>query len=131
MALIPATFLVFSPIFYGQQMDTHDKAKAQMYTFLDRVQLEGYLTTQDESQMYDAFEKIGAPIVDIEGPRESQGASRVLRSSNVNDSLITMKITCLPDTHNGLKIGSLVGAADPEDYYIYLRGSVISERVNP
>ena len=130
LALIPITFLVFSPIFYGQQMDTHDKAKAQMYAYLDRVQLEGYLTVQDELQMYEAFEKIGAPIVNVEGPRESQGAPRILRSNNVNDSLITMKITCRPET-KGLKIGSLVGATDSDGYYIYLKGSVISERVTP
>ncbi|MTI82363.1 MAG: hypothetical protein FH756_00380 [Firmicutes bacterium] len=128
--VVPLTFLVFAPIFYNNQMDIYDKGKARFYAYLDRIQVEGYLTVEDENAMRDEFEMIDCPIVDIDCPRESQGDVRILRNDSVANSLINVKIRCQPE-QNGLNIGGLVGAGNPSDYYINLEGSVISERVDP
>ncbi len=130
LVMVPLTFLVFSPIFYDNQMDLYDKAKAKFYAYLDRIQVEGYLTTQDENAMLSDFDTINCPIDEIDCPRESQGDSRVLRNDSVTSSLITVRIKCKPE-NKGLSIGGLVGAGAPGDYYINLKGSVISERVDP
>ena len=49
------TYFIYGPIFFNEQMDMHDKAKAHLYAYLDRIQVEGYLTVQDEAQLYEKF----------------------------------------------------------------------------
>jgi len=132
LALFILSFVVFVPVFYHDQMDQYDRAKAELYRFLDRVQVEGYLTIEDEARLYQTFEAMGCPIVEVRCPREANGDPRILRGPDVEASTITLEITYRPAAQDRIGIlASLIGAGDEEDFVTTIRGSAVSERVDP
>lgn len=131
LGAIVMAFVLVIPIGYHEVMDSYDQAKAEMYRFLERMQVEGYLTVQDEEALYDAFEAIGCPITALNAPRESQGDPRVLRNPDPSVSTVSLEITYRPKAQDLVRVfGALVGGSE-EEYTTTIRGSALSERVDP
>lgn len=130
--MILLVFVLFMPVLWHEQANTYDQAKAEFYRYLNRIQVEGRLSSADEDKMFEAFEVIGCPIEEIIAcPRESAGDSRVLRSQDIAASTITVIVTCRPEGQDRLgALGKLVGAGQRDVEYT-LEGAVLSERIDP
>lgn len=125
-------FFLFTGVDYYVVLAQHQMAEHTMHYYLERVRLEGFLTTADEEEMKTKFNSIGLPIESISCPRQSWGNPRVLRKPrNLNASRITMTVTCKPE-QRPLLIGRLIGGnTAPDSFRIRVGGSVLSERVKP
>ncbi|MEW6727576.1 MAG: hypothetical protein AB1327_11575 [Bacillota bacterium] len=98
--------------------------------YLDRMRVEGYLSSADEADMLDRFADAGFTVTGIEGPRESQGDPRVLR--NVLDpttSEVYLRVEAAPEVKPFL-MGRLLGQGS-SDFTIRVAGRALSERVDP
>lgn len=125
-------FLIFAGVDYYTVLVQHQIAEHIMHYYLERVRVEGFLTTADENEMKARFSSVGMTVESISCPRQSQGAPRVLRNpENPDASRISMTITCKPD-YRPFLIGRLIaGATAPDTFRIKVGGSVLSEKVEP
>lgn len=99
--------------------------------YLDRMRVEGYLSSADEADMLDRFADAGFTVTSIEGLRESQGDPRVLR--NVLDpttSEVYLRVEAAPEIKPFL-MGRLLGQGSSEGFVIRVAGRALSERVDP
>ena len=81
--------------------------------------------------MVNRFRDIGCTVLTVEGPRESQGDSRVLR--NVEDPLqseIWLKVAARMDQKPFI-LGRLLGSGESGEFVIRVAGRELSERVSP
>lgn len=122
--------MTFGALDYWIVMIKHQQAEHIMQMYLQRMQVEGYLTTADETAMIQAYNDIGCPVVAIEGPRESQGDPRVTRNLTTN-AYVSLKVTTKP-APTPLFAGTLIGGNTGDDTFrIIVGGRMLSERVNP
>lgn len=121
--------LSYAPVDQWVLMVKQQKAEHVMHKYLARMQTEGYLSTADEAQLitdYAVFSCTVNPATDIAGPRESQGASRVLRPNP-----ISLQIQARP-TPQPLQSNKLLGLNQPDSTFrIKVGGTMRSERVRP
>lgn len=125
-------FLLFAGVDYYTTLMQHQVAEHIMHYYLERIRVEGFLTTTDENEMRAKFSSVGLPIESISCPLQSQGASRVLRNpQNPDASRIDVTVVCKP-VQRPFLIGKLIGGATaPDTFRIKVGGSVLSERVEP
>lgn len=125
-------FLIFAGVDYYVALAQHQIAEHIMHYYLERVRVEGFLTSSDEAEMVSKFSSVGMTVESISCPRQSRGDARVLRNpQNPDASRITMTITLKPAQRPFL-VGTLIGgSAAPSTYRIRVGGSVLSERVAP
>ncbi|GBF32817.1 hypothetical protein DCCM_1013 [Desulfocucumis palustris] len=131
LALSILVFLTYGVIEYGVLQSKHQYAEHTMHKYKDRMRVEGYLTTADEAQLINEFNSFGCIVTDIQGPRESRGDSRVLRTMDLAASTITLRVTCQP-VPEPLLINRLIGSNTPgAAFRIIVGGGGLSERINP
>lgn len=125
-------FLLFAGVDYYVTLMQHQIAEHIMHYYLERIRVEGFLTTADESEMRAKYNSVGLPVESISCPLQSQGASRVLRNpQNPDASRINVTVTCKP-VQRPFLIGKLIGGLTaPDTFRIRVGGSVLSERVDP
>lgn len=124
--------MIFVGVDYYLVQTQHTVAEHIMHYYLERVRVEGFLTSADESEMVTKYGSVGMTVESIACPRQSQGAARVLRNPQDPDaSRINFTVTLKP-TWRPLMSGLLIGAsAAPDTFRIKVGGSVLSERVYP
>lgn len=99
--------------------------------YLDRVRVEGYLSTADENEMVARFQGAGCEVVNINAPRESRGDPRVLRNTDdLAESEVRLEVEARPRPRP-FTLGMLIGSGPPGDYTIKVGGRALSERVDP
>ncbi|MGB9886803.1 MAG: hypothetical protein ACPLRW_07395 [Moorellales bacterium] len=125
-------FLIFTAVDYYAVMAQHQIAEHVIQYYLERARIEGFLSSADEAEMVSKLASVGFTVENIQGPRESQGAVRVLRNvSDPDASRITLMVTAKPP-YRPFTAGLLIGAsAAPGSFRIKVGGSVLSERVEP
>ncbi|WP_084665139.1 hypothetical protein [Thermanaeromonas toyohensis] len=132
LVAIVVFFMIFAGVDYYIVLAQHKIAEHIMHYYLERVRIEGYLTSADEAEMISKYASVGMTVEDIQCPRESRGDSRVLRNVlNPDASRINFTVTVKPPWRP-LTVGLLIGAsAAPDTFRIKVGGSVLSERTNP
>jgi hypothetical protein len=125
-------FLIFTGVDYYAVMVQHQICEHVIQYYLERARIEGFLSSADETEMRSKLTSVGFTVENIEGPRESQGAARVLRNpSDPDASRITLTVTVKPP-YRPFTAGLIIGAAAaPSSFRIKVGGSVLSERVEP
>lgn len=125
-------FLVFAGTDYYMVQTEHKVAEHIMHYYLERVRVEGFLSSSDEAEMVGKYASVQMAVENISCPRQSQGAARVLRDPQDPDgSRIDFAVTLKP-AYRPLTVGLLIGApAAPDTFRIKVGGSVLSERVEP
>jgi len=125
-------FLLFAGVDYFIVMSQHKVAEHVMHYYLERVRVEGFLTSADENEMRAKYNSVGLTVEEVNCPRQSQGAARVLRNpQNADSSRINFTVTLKPASRP-LTSGLLIGAsAASNTFRIRVGGSVLSERVSP
>ena len=124
-------FLVFGSIDYALTQNRISQVDMYKEYYLDRVRLEGWLSTADESALVSGLSAKGYQDITIDAPRESQGHSRILR--NTEDpaaSEVWLGIQCRP-VPQPLKFGGAIGSPAGEEFVINVGGRALSERVDP
>jgi Tfp pilus assembly protein PilE len=123
-------FLTFAAVDYWAIMVKHQQCEHLMHMYLQRMQVEGYLTSADETQLEQDFNDIGCQVISIEGQRESQGDPRVTRNVTT-DAYVNLKLTLKPSP-TPIFSGALIGGTTGDDAFrIVVGGKMLSERVNP
>jgi hypothetical protein len=112
LALLILVFLTYGVIEYGVIQSKHQYAEHTMHKYKDRMRVEGYLTAGDEAQLISDFNSFGCIVTDIQGPRESRGDPRVLRTMDLAASTITLRVACQP-VPEPLLINRLIGSSHP------------------
>ncbi|GBF32298.1 hypothetical protein DCCM_0492 [Desulfocucumis palustris] len=131
LALSVLVFLTYGVIEYGVLQSKHQYAEHTMHKYKDRMRVEGYLTAADEAQLINEFNSFGCVVTDIQGPRESRGNPRVLRTMDLAASTITLRVTCRPQPEP-LLVNRLIGSNTPgAAFRIIVGGGGLSERINP
>lgn len=97
--------------------------------YLDRIRVQGCLTSTDRDELKDKFKKIDCDIASIDAPTKP-----VLRNvddlTDLSASEVWLKVEAKPKT-KPFFLGTLVGADKPEDFVIRVSGRALSEKVNP
>ncbi|NLK53084.1 MAG: hypothetical protein GX295_11695 [Syntrophomonadaceae bacterium] len=114
--------LMYAQIDHWVLMFKHQKAEHTMHQHLARMQIEGYLTPGDRSELTTAFSGFGCPVANI------QATSSRVRRFDANN-MVSLKITCNP-TPAPLRANKFFNAPS-EGVQIKVGGSMRSERVNP
>lgn len=126
-----SVFLFFGMLDYWVVLTKHQYAEHLMHRYLQRMQVEGWLSSADEAALMDAFDSFGCPVESIEARRESQGQERILRNpEDLDASTVRLRITCRP-TPSPLMVGRLIGGKTGRGMTITVGGAMLSERVNP
>lgn len=131
--------MLFAMIDFYTLFAQHQRATHILNYYLERVRIEGYLSTADEGTyvagtgIHGAFKRAGMQLESIsECPRQSQGAARVMRNpANSDASKIQVKLTIKPAMTpfvSGLFVGQDTSSST---YRIVVGGAVLSERVDP
>lgn len=125
-------FMIFAGVDYYIILTQHKVAEHIMHYYLERVRVEGFLTSADEAEMISRYGSVGMTVESISCPRQSRGDARVLRNPQDPDaSRINFTVTLKPPWRP-LTAGFLIGApAAPDTFRIRVGGSVLSERVAP
>ena len=125
-------YMIFAGVDYYVIMSQHKAAEHIMHYYLERIRVEGYLSTADEAEMINKYSSLGMTVESISCPRQSQGSPRVLRNTaDLDASRINLTVTVKPPWRP-LTVGLLIGAnAAPDNFRIKVGGSVVSERVSP
>lgn len=126
------TFLVFGALDYWVILTKHQYAEHMMHRCLQRMQVEGRLSTADENALITAFSSFGCPVESITAQRESQGQARILRNpDDLNESTVGLKIVCKPEPQSLLTGRLIRGDVPGSGFRIVVGGSMLSERVTP
>ncbi|AKX95731.1 hypothetical protein MTHERMOG20_23430 [Moorella thermoacetica] len=124
-------FLTFGGVDYWVILSKHQYAEHLVNYYLQRMEVEGYLSVADENDLMARFNAFSCPVQGIQGPRQSQGAARVLRNpSDLDASTVSLQVTCRPQPQP-LLIGRIIGGIVPGGFTIKVGGSALSERVSP
>jgi hypothetical protein len=123
-------FMVFASIDYFVTFTQHQVAQHITNYYLERVRIEGRLTSTDETDMRNRFSAARLTVTEITGPREAAGNPVVTRNTDDPDaSKITMTITLKP-ADRPFVVGRLVGGnAAGDNWRIKTGGTVLSERI--
>jgi hypothetical protein len=122
-------FMVFAGVDYFIVFVQHQVAEHITNYYLERVRIEGRLTTTDEGEMINRFASARMIVDSITGPRESAGNPVVTRNpDDPNASKITMTITVKP-IERPFIVGKMVGGKTAEGWRIKTGGTVLSERI--
>jgi hypothetical protein len=119
-------FLIFGATDYWLAQVKLQQAEHIKNYYLDRVRVEGCLTSRDEAEMLGRFDQAGFTVKSIDAP-----ATRVLR--NVEDptlSEVWLRVELEPD-RRFFVLGRLLGTAEPEGLTMRVAGRGLSERVEP
>lgn len=126
------TFFVFGALDYWTILAKHQYAEHVMHKYLQRMQVEGRLSTADEGSLMSAFVNFGCHVENITAQRESQGQPRILRNpDDLNGSTVNLKITCRPVPQPLLTGRMIRGNVPGSGFRIMVGGSMLSERVVP
>lgn len=125
-------FMIFAGVDYYVVQTQHNVAEHIMHYYLERVRMEGFLSSSDESEMLMKYGSVGMTVESIACPRQSQGAARVLRNpQNLDGSRINFTVTLKP-LNRPMTSGLLIGAsAAPDTFRVKVGGSALSERPTP
>lgn len=125
-------FLTFGGLDYWVLMSKHQYAEHLAERYLQRMAIEGRLSSADEADLIADFASIGSPVESITGPRESRGNPRVLRNpESAEASKVVLRIVSKPEPEP-LFLGKIIGGQTAgDDYRIIVGGERISERVHP
>lgn len=124
-------FLTFGAVDYWVILTKHQYAEHLVNYYLQRMEVEGYLSIADENDLKARFNAFSCPVQDIQGPRQSRGAARVLRNpADMDASTLSLQVTCRPEPQP-LLIGRIIGGTVPSGFTIKVGGSALSERVSP
>jgi len=123
-------FMVFASVDYFVALAQHQVAQHITNYYLERVRIEGRLTSADETEMRNRFASARMTVEAITGPREAAGNPAVTRNpDDPNASKITIAITLKP-AEKPFLIGRLVGGNEVGgSWRIVTGGTVLSERV--
>ncbi len=126
------SFMIFGTIDYWVVQQRVNQVEHIKNYYLDRVRLEGYLTTEDETTLASKLEKAKFNDIEISATAsESRGDSRILRNiEDLDDSEVYLKITCKPVPQPFI-LAQLIGSGTPEPFVIDVSGGALSERVDP
>lgn len=132
LVMVILTFLTFAGIDFWVLQSKHQYAEHIMEKYLERMAIEGRLSTADEAALIADFASVGLPVESITAQRESQGNARILRNpADVNASTVSLRIVARPDPAP-LLIGNLISGTVPgAGYRIVVGGATLSERVAP
>ena len=131
-------FLVFGAVDYWTIMVKVGQVDNLKEYYLDRVRLEGRLSSHDEAEfsqkltdiLYEDIQITAVRTSDGSSIKESDGADRVLRNTiNIDESEISFNVRCKPNPQPFFA-GVLLGKIKT-DFYIERGGRAISERANP
>lgn len=124
-------FLTFGGVDYWVILTKHQYAEHLVNYYLQRMEVEGYLSIADENDLMARFNAFSCPVQGIQGQRQSQGAARVLRNpADLDASTVSLQVTCRPEPQP-LLIGRIIGGIVPGGFTIKVGGSALSERVSP
>ncbi|NSW83992.1 MAG: hypothetical protein HPY90_12105 [Syntrophothermus sp.] len=123
-------FLTFASVDYFITLAQYQIAEHITAYYLERIRVEGRLTSADETEMISKFNSMQMTVESISCPRESQGSPVVRRNPvDPNANKITVTITLKPAKRPFL-IGQLIGgSAAPDTFRIRTGGTVLSEKV--
>ncbi|OPY63693.1 MAG: hypothetical protein A4E56_00416 [Pelotomaculum sp. PtaU1.Bin065] len=111
IVVIVLVFLLIQPIDTHVMQNKYIASKMILNKYMNKMRLEGYLTSSDETDMVQDFDNIGCPITDITAnAKESRGDARVLRNSDPNTSALSLTLTCTP-TPQPFKMMNLIGGS--------------------
>lgn len=126
-------FLIFGAIDYWlvQQRINHVEHVKEYY--LDRVRLEGWLSSADETALSAVLTNAGYTDIQIacSAKESSPFTQRVLRNpEDLNGSEVFLEIKCKPQPQP-FALARLIKAGEPGPFEIVARGRALSERVTP
>lgn len=129
-------FLVFICVDFFTLFSNYQIAKHISYYYLERVRVEGCLTTTDETAMttkYDSAQMTVENIIctnGVDNARQSTGGNAVLKDpTSPDNSKLELKITVKPKI-KPLLSALLIGASPVKDEFrIIVGGTVLSEKV--
>ncbi|MHB1127547.1 MAG: hypothetical protein ACYC2T_11450 [Bacillota bacterium] len=125
------TFLAYAGIEYWVTLTQHQQASHLINRYLERMSIEGRLSTSDEISLITDLTNIGLAVGGIVAPRESQGNSRVLRDpTNLAGSTLTLRVTSIP-LIKPIWTGALIGGNTGDGSRIVVGGETLSERITP
>lgn len=132
MSLAILLFLTFGSLDYWVIMTKHQYAEHLMHKYLQRMQMEGRLSSVDENALVTEFSNFSCQVETVTGQRESQGDPRILRNtSDLNGSMVSLRVACKP-TPQPLLVGRIIGGSTPgAGFRIIVGGSMLSERIRP
>jgi len=124
-------FLSYSAIEYWIVITQHQQASHLVNKYLERMSLEGRLSSADETALISDYQKIGLTVESIQATRESQGSARVLRNPrDLQSSALNLKVTTAPLVEP-IWVGGLIGGSKGGSFKISVGGEVVSERIDP
>ncbi|ABO49494.1 conserved hypothetical protein [Desulforamulus reducens MI-1] len=138
-----ATLIVISILLFPlvQQSDDyvlqakHQIATHIMHRYLDRMRIEGRLSTGDENEIKSKLNNVNCKIDSDTNTYINANAKerllqpRILRGTETIDSELTLEIKCRPEPQP-FKPRSLVGGTSTP-VYIKVGGKELSERIDP
>ena len=132
MVALILSFFVFGALDYWAILTKHQYAEHVMHKYLQRIQVEGRLSTADENSLVAAFNSFSCPVESITAQRQSQGQPRILRNpDDLDASNVSLRVVCRP-VPQPLLTGRLIRANVPgSGFRIVVGGSMLSERVTP
>jgi len=131
LAVLLLVFLLYTPAEFYIHQSQHQMAGKLVNKYLDRMTLEGRLSSADEAALTADFSNIGLTVTTIEGQRENLGNTRVLkRPEDPDASTLKLKITATPIVEP-IWTGKLIGANSGAGSQIVVGGERLSERRNP
>ncbi|MDN5375111.1 MAG: hypothetical protein PWQ39_151 [Thermacetogenium sp.] len=119
-------FLVFGATDYWLLQVKMQQAEHIKNYYLDRIRVEGCLTSSDQAEMISRFQQAGFTVESIDAP-----TTRILR--NIEDptaSEVWLRVDVKLNQKPFL-LGSLLGEADHNGLIIKVAGRGLSERVDP
>lgn len=125
-------FVIFAGVDYYVAQTRHQMSEHLMQFYLDRIKLEGRLSTADELELRNRLNAAGFTITSIQAPRESLGAERILKNTeDAAASEVWLALEVIPPEQPFL-FGKLIGGSSPgSPFTIRVGGRTLSERVDP
>lgn len=123
-------FMMFTGIDYYVAQVRHSLVEQAKEQALDRMRIEGWLTTEAQEQIRGRLENMGYSDIQFDGTVQGIISSPVTRNvKNSEISTVSLIITCKPREVPFL-LGRLVGASDGGEFVIRVGGEALSERPN-
>lgn len=119
-------FLVFGATDYWLIQVKMQQAEHLKNYYLDRIRVEGCLTSSDQAEMIARFQQAGFTVAGIDAP-----TSRILR--NVEDptaSEVWLRVE-VKSNQKPFLLGALLGMNGPDSLTVKTAGKGLSERVDP
>jgi hypothetical protein len=134
IVILVLTFMLIQPIDTSVYQNKNNAARMILNKYMNKMRLDGYLTSTNEAGIIQDFNNIGCPIsdpaTDIDASaKESRGDARVLRSIDPSASALSLKIICTP-APQPFKMMSLIGGTQTPTQIKVGRVDQ-SERVDP